>query len=174
MNYKLNSKVNTDAHTGEVGNSIYNIGSSVTDRFSNIWSRNFKGDSTASYYADLAEKYTVYSDDYFPVGTVMEVSSYDNDCQSCNQELSPFVMGIVSEKPGYLMNADLENSAVVGLVGTVPVRAVGIIKKKDILVSTVNGCVRAAKDSSEYVFKVAIALESNDNVDEKLVKCFIK
>jgi hypothetical protein len=174
MDYRLRHKVSRIENTPSVGNGLYNIGTGTTDRYSKIWSVDFKGDSTASHYADLAEKYTVDPDVSLPVGTVMDVSQGEFDSEICAIELSSSVIGIISEKPGYVMNENLENAALIGLTGTVPARVVGAVLKKDILVSAGSGCLRAATDPSEYQFRVAVAFESNDKVEEKLVKCIVK
>jgi len=174
MDYRMRHKVSRVESTPSVGNGLYNIGTGTADRYREIWSVDFKGVSTSSRYADLAEKYTVDPSLSLSVGTVMEVSTGDFDSEICLTELSSCVIGIISEKPGYIMNEGLENAALIGLTGTVPVRVVGSVAKKDVLVSAGNGCLRVANDPSEYPFKVAIAFESNDSKEEKLVKCIVK
>jgi hypothetical protein len=174
MDYLYNNTISKVKHTTGVGNGVYNIGSSTLDRFNNIWARNFKGDSTASYYADLAEKYTVNPGFKIPIGTVMEVSSGEYDAEVCYTEVSNCVIGVVSENPGYIMNEGLKDSVIIGLVGTVPIKVIGSVNKKDVLVSAGHGCLRTAVNDYEKTFKVAIALESSDDRDEKLIKCFIK
>lgn len=174
MNYKLNEKVSRVEDSLSVGNGIHSVGSGVTDRFKEIWAINFKGDSTSSYYADLAEKYSIDPSVQPRIGTVIEVSSGEYDCEICESESSMCVIGIVSEKPGYVMNEGLKDSVVVGLVGTVPVRVLGAVNKKDVLIPAGYGCLKRATNAYENTFKVAVALESNDDVGEKLVKCFVK
>lgn len=174
MNYRIKQKVSRTESTPNVGNGVYNIGTGTTDRYNQIWSVNFKGDTTGSYYADLAEKYTVDPEISLPVGTVMEVSNGLFDSEICLTELSNCIIGIISEKPGYIMNEGLENSALIGLTGTVPARVIGQVFKKDVLVSAGGGCLRAAKSISESAYKVAVAFESNSNTEEKLIKCIVK
>ena len=174
MNYRIKQKVSRTESTPNVGNGVNNIGTGVTDRYNQMWSVNFKGDTTGSYYADLAEKYTVNPDIPLPVGTVMDVSNGQFDSEICQLELSNCVIGIVSENPGYIMNEGLENSALIGLTGTVPARVIGPVYKKDILVSAGGGCLRSSKGMSEYVYKVAVAFETNLSSEEKLIKCIVK
>jgi len=174
MDYRMRQKVSRIESTPSVGNGLHSIGTGTSDRYNQIWSIDFKGDSTASHYADLAEKYTVDPSISLPVGTVMDVSQGEFDSEVCLTELSNCVIGIISEKPGYIMNEGLENSALIGLTGTVPVRVIGSVEKKDILVSAGNGCLRATSNPNEYPFKVAIAFESDSNKEEKLVKCIVK
>ena len=174
MYYKLRKKLAKDETTISVGNGLYDIGSGPTDRFNEIWAFTFRGDSTGAFYADLAERYTCNSDISLPVGTLMEVSDGEFDSEICDEVLSDCVIGIISENPAFEMNMSIENAATIGLVGTLPVRVIGPVKKRDILVSAGAGCVRAAKDKLERSFKVGIAFETNDDLGEKLVKCFIK
>ena len=177
MNYKIRPNANAVLKGQDnfgVGSGVYSIGAGTSDRLKNVWAITFRGQSTSSYYGDIAEKYTINPEDYYPIGTLMEVSDGQYECQSCNDELSSFVIGIVSKYPGFIMNVSLKNSALVALLGTVEVRAIGPVKKKDILVSAGNGCVRSAKSSNEAIYKVAISFETNDDDGEKLIKCFVK
>jgi len=132
------------------------------------------GESSSSTYGDLAERYTCSPDVVPEVGTVMEISAGDFETEICATELSKHVVGIISDAPGFEMNLQLENSITIGLVGRVPIRAIGPISKKDILVSAGNGCVRAAQNPIEEQYKVGIALEENLDNGEKLVLSFIK
>jgi len=174
MDYKFNDLLSKVATNLGVGNGVYDIGSGSSDRYRNIWAVSFKGDATAAYYADLAEKYTVNPDFPIPIGTVMEVSEGKYDSEICETEVSDCVIGVISENPGFIMNEGLENSAIIGLIGTVPVRVVGPVYKKDILISAGGGCLRSAVNDYERNFKVAISFETNETQEEKLIKCFIK
>lgn len=174
MDYKLNDKLSKVKTNLGVGNALYDIGSGTTDRFRNIFAMNFKGDATAAYYADLAERYTVNPEFPLPIGTVMEVSQGKYDSEICETEVSDCVIGIISEKPGFLMNSELSDSAAIGLVGTLPVRVIGAVFKKDILVSAGNGCLRSAVNDYEKSFKVAISFQTDSSQEEKLIKCFVK
>jgi len=174
MNYKIRQKIGKDETTTDVGNGAYNIGSGLTDRFNNIFCATFQGDTTGAYYGDLAERYSVNPDISLPIGTVMEISDSEFDAEICDKDASEFVVGIISKAPGFEMNTKMEDGAVVGLVGRVPVRTIGPVYKKDILISAGNGCLRSATNVLEHIFKVAIALETNDNPDEKLVLGFVK
>lgn len=152
--------------------SAFSMGDS-SHRFSNIYSVFFTGTATMARYSDLAEKYTCEHNDVKP-GTVIaiaESSKYDVDI--CNEDCSDCVVGIVSEKPSYLMNSE-ENGIVVGLTGKVPVRVTGPIRKKQAIVSAGNGCARASEGNSDYMFKFGFSLEENLDSGEKLVMCIIK
>lgn len=157
-----------------LGAGSYKLGSGSTDKFSEVWATDFKGEAASANYADLAEKYTVDSNVELPVGTVMEISDGEYDAELCNTECSDCVIGIVSNKPGFIMNDNLDNSAIIGLTGTLPVRVVGPVRKKDILVSAGYGCLRKIESENEISCKVAVSFENNDQPGEKLVNCLVK
>ena len=172
VNDALSKRVRTDAHTTNCGAGVYNVGSGAADRFNEIHAVSFVGTATTATYADLAEKYTCNPDVELPAGTVMELATDIYDCQVCNEELSPFVLGVVSDNPAFLMNAELAGREI-GLVGRLPVRIVGPINKRDAIVAAGNGCARKAEES-ELPFKIGFALETNTSTEEKLVECVIK
>ena len=123
--------------------------------------------STSAQYADLAEKYT--TDQEYPIGTVMKVSTHDN-YETDAAMLNSIAIGVISAEPAYLMNSDSEGQAI-GLKGRVPVRVVGAVKKGDAVYCSDNGTA-----SAEFTgcCLVGIALESNINTAEKLVECVLK
>lgn len=172
--------VKTDGDTTGLGAGLYSVGTSDTDRFDEIWcatlnADTISGSASEAKYADLAEKYTIDPDYPLELGAVVEMSGCDEfEIQECDTELSPFVMGVISTAPAYLMNKDLKDSMAVGLVGRLPVKVIGPVFKKDILVSAGDGCLRAAVGTHEYPFKVGMSLETNDEDGIRLVECFIK
>lgn len=112
----------------------------------------FSGTATSARYADLAEKYT--TDNEYPIGTVMIVNSGDESESTQSTTYSQLVLGVVSEKPAYLMNSEAQGQAL-ALRGRVPVRVVGTVRKGDTLVSAPNGVATVGE-----VNRFAIALES--------------
>jgi len=133
----------------------------------------FTGTVTTATYADLAEKYTVGGfDEEFPVGTLLEVAYEEEFDLTPTSGLSDCFVGVISEKPGFIMNQNAEGQ-LVGLVGRVPIRIIGPVNKRDIIVATENGCGKA-DNHEELIYKVAIALETNYSPYEKLVDCIIK
>jgi hypothetical protein len=123
--------------------------------------------STSAQYADLAEKYT--TDQEYPIGTVMKVSTHDN-YETDAAMLNSIAIGVISAEPAYLMNSDSEGQAI-GLKGRVPVRVVGAVKKGEAVYCSDNGTA-----SAEFTgcCLVGITLESNINTAEKLVECVLK
>ena len=184
----------TDGNTTGLGAALYSQGTGAIDRWDEIWVKTLHVENidnssppsppgsgvygTSTYgsgtYGDLAEMYSSDPERILEVGSVVSLSDGEYQVEQCNEELSIHTMGIVSSEPAYLLNSHLKEGTQVGLVGRIPVKIVGPIKKKDIIVSCGDGCARAATDPSEYVFKIGISLENNNNNDVKLVDCFIK
>ena len=96
----------------------------ASNRMSNIYSVLFTGVATSSQWGDLAEKYSCVDED-LPVGTVISVSrSSEYEVCRCMVDCDPAYIGIVSEKPGFLMG-NKDDGLVTGLIGKVPVRIKG-------------------------------------------------
>lgn len=127
--------------TNGQADGVGNIGASGT-AFNTVFAK-----ATSAQYADLAEKYT--ADANYESGTILvfggeaevTASVYANDHR---------VAGVVSTNPSYLMNSELqsEHVAIVALVGRVPAKCVGPVKKGDILVSSSNGHAVVNNDAS--------------------------
>ena len=106
----------------------------------------FQGTATAAQFADLAEKYL--ADDVYEPGTVMEFGGAKEITLA--SEGSKKVAGVISTNPGFIMNNDLaaivsdgERTAVLGLMGRVPCKVKGSVRKGDLMVSAGNGFARA-------------------------------
>jgi hypothetical protein len=128
----------------------------------------FNGVATTARYADLAEKYTTDRD--YPVGTVLVVNTGDESECTQSHELGGVTVGVVSEHPAYLMNAEAPGQAV-ALRGRVPVRIWGSIKKGDTVVSYTDG---TGTLGNGLVFRpFAVALETSQDDNEKLIECVI-
>ena len=101
----------------------------------------FVGVATSAQYADLAENYTADSD-YEP-GTVVEFGGSAEVTVAPDE--SKRIAGIVSTQPAHLMNSHLTSKHVVAvaLIGRVPCKVRGTIRKGDMLVSAGGGFARA-------------------------------
>jgi hypothetical protein len=84
-------------------------------------------------YADIAEKYK--SDKDYDPGTVVEFGG-TAEVTVCKTESSSKVAGVVTTNPAQILNSDLSDSVAIALVGRVPCRVVGEIKKGDLLVTS--------------------------------------
>ena len=141
-------------------NSEGNIG--FTDnRFATIF-----GTSTSAKYADLAEKYT--TDREYETGTVITVSLDTTAEGTASFEYAQRVLGVVSAKPAFIMNDDLDGQAL-ALRGRVPVKVTGAIRKGQPLVANQDGNGIAGDHQNSF----AIALETNLDPNVKLVECVI-
>lgn len=137
------------------------------DSSGNLTANIFNGTATAARYADLAENYL--ADQAYDIGTVIAVGGEKEVRAAMFGERA---IGVVSEKPAYLMNKDLEGGTAIALKGRVPVKVVGSIKKGDRLIASDNGvAVVAAMHSFTDVF--AISLEDNQDTSIKLVEAIV-
>lgn len=154
----ISPSANATATTG------YNIGSN-TNWYSNVWAYTFRGISTTAQYADLAEKYVTDHD--YPAGTVVQVGG-PAEVTACS--LNGIAIGVVSEKPAFLMNESAPGQAI-ALKGRVPVLVLGAVNKGDGLAAGPNGHAITTTTSSARQF--AVALEDNTNEESKFVECVI-
>ncbi len=88
--------------------------------------------ATSAQYADLAEKYL--PDREYEPGTVL-VFGGENEVTSAKAYMDQRVAGVVSTNPAYMMNNTLEGGVYVALVGRVPCKVVGKIRKGDLMVT---------------------------------------
>jgi hypothetical protein len=124
----------------------------------------FQGTATQAQYADLAEKYT--TDQEYPVGTVMAVGG---EAETRAAKVSDLAIGVISEKPAYLMNSEAEGQAV-ALKGRVPVRVQGPVSKGQAVYAWQDGVASTIASNG----LVGVALETNNDEGEKLVECVLK
>jgi hypothetical protein len=138
----------------------------LRDSSGNITANLFQGIATQARYADLAENYTTESE--YPVGTVVGVCAHEEH-EMALATPSGVVAGVISENPAYLMNADADGQAV-ALKGRVPVRIIGAVNKGDKVFVDQDGLASVEGQGD----LVGVALESNTEISEKLVECFLK
>ena len=137
------------------------------DAGGNLTANVFSGRATSANYADLAEKYLTDND--YEIGTVVMVGG-EKEVTACI--LGSRAIGAVSGNPAYMMNSGLEGGTYIALKGRVPVKVTGRVKKGDRLIASEGGvAIAGAIHSHADVF--AVALESSDNIDIKLVECLI-
>lgn len=144
-----------------------NVRTTDSPTFANVTATNFNGTATTAKYADLAEKYTTQFD--HPIGTVMMVS-FEDDYEATPVNLQSYPIGVVSEKPAFLMNDDCDGQAL-ALKGRVPVRVVDPIKKGEVVYVFRDGTASTVYTGAQIV---GIALETNEFSGEKLVECVLK
>jgi hypothetical protein len=140
--------------SGDVGQSA--------NRFATVWAR-----ASSAAYADLAEKYK--TDVEYEPGTVIVVAEGGDAEATQSFKHDQRVLGVVSTAPAYIMNDEAEGQAI-ALVGRVPVKVVGPIRKGQAIVSTPDGKAQAG----DTMYSFGQALETNLEQGIKLVECVIK
>lgn len=125
--------------------NTFTIGT-VSRRWSTVYAVN-----TTVQNADLAEMYAASLE--IPAGTVVEFGG-DDEIQISQTTKSTRVAGVVSTKPGYLMNDKLggPHPTPVALQGRVPCKVIGKVRKGDMMVSAGNG--RAKADANPTIGSV--------------------
>ena len=153
----------TKYRTARLSATAYSI--AARDSSGNIAAVLFQGTATSARYADLAEKYLADAD--YETGTVVMVGG-DKDVTASTW--GQRAVGVVSANPAYMMNSELEGGTYIALKGRVPVKVIGVVRKGDRLVAGDRGCAQVAQDRLD-VF--AIAMESSDNDDVKLIESVV-
>jgi len=141
-------------------NGSGNIGQ-TGNRFGTIF-----GTATTAQYADLAEKYT--TDVEYEAGTVLAVALNGDAEATQTWQSGQRVLGVISTNPAFLMNDEADGQAI-ALRGRVPVKVVGPIRKGQPLICNQDGKGMYGDTSNSF----AIALETNEDVNVKLVECVI-
>ena len=153
----------TKYRTARLSATAYSI--AARDSSGNIAAVLFQGTATSARYADLAEKYLADAD--YETGTVVIVGG---DKEVTASTWGERAVGVVSANPAYMMNSELEGGTYIALKGRVPVKVIGVVRKGDRLVAGDRGCAQVAQDRLD-VF--AIAMESSDNDDVKLIESVV-
>jgi len=128
-------------------------GNTIAGQLTGNWTLTTGSRLTATY-ADLAERFE--ADAYYDAGTVVELGG-DKEITSVKYELSEDIFGVISDTAAYLMNSGAGDNTThppVAMTGRVQVKASGIIKKGDRLVSAGNGIARAAQHGEATAFNV--------------------
>lgn len=159
---KTFAALKTSATVLPSANNTHDIGSTSL-QYANMYAVNFQGTALRAKYADLAENYI--ADAVYEVGTVLAVGG-EKEVTAASSDLAHSVIGVVSEKPAYLMNEGLIGGTAVALKGRVPVKIIGNVKKGDRLVpSNVNGYAEANNDRNAWSFAIALDADKNGFVE---------
>jgi hypothetical protein len=115
--------------------------SGTVGKITGTWQLN-SGSTLQATYADLAEKYS--ADAYYEPGTVL-VFGGNQEVTISNNDMSYQVAGVVSTNPAFILNSNIFTTYIVdlALIGRVPTKVLGPVKKGDLMVSTYNGLARA-------------------------------
>ena len=127
---------------------------------------NFAGRASSANYADLAEKYL--TDIEYPVGTIVMIGG-EKEVTIATMHYPDRIIGIISNKPAYLMNSELENSQAVALKGRVPIRIIGTCIKGDLLTISTNPGIAVRTDINNLPIRF-IALEDKTTHEEGIIE----
>lgn len=168
---KPDNYIKLDADSAPTSDTSFSIGDE-THQYLNIYSQTFTGTSTEARYADLAEKFTC--EPRLEYGDVVKVLAENSEYEigKTTKDLDN-QLGVLSEYPAYLMNKELIGRSV-ALVGRVPVKVLGTIKKGEHIVPTIDGCIRAIKSDSEIIHSMGFALETKTETETSLIECVLK
>jgi hypothetical protein len=151
------------------GNNTRNLGATGT-KFATVFATTFSGNATTANYADVAENFS--ADAVYSPGTVVALGGVE-EITRVNEELADDVFGVISNRPAYLMNAQLDGSPV-AVAGRVPVRVRGQINKGDRLVSAGAGLARAALPGEATSFnQIGRAIQSKTTDEQGVVEAFV-
>lgn len=120
----------------------------------------FGGTAVQAQYADLAEKYV--PDAHHAPGTVM-IFGGDKEVTAARDYMDRRIAGVVSTNPAYMMNSEQDGGIYIALVGRVPCKVVGKIKKGDMLVSSGAPGVATAEKNPALGSVIGKALENYDS-----------
>lgn len=147
-----------------IAGNIIPTGANVTYNLGNVtqWWGTFYGISTQARYADLAENYQ--ADAAYESGTVLEFGGTAE--VTLAEDGTRRVAGVVSTNPAHLMNGGLVGTNVVtlALLGRVPCKVRGSIRKGDMLVSGGSGFARP-ENSPQLGAVIGKALEDFNDTE---------
>ena len=119
----------------------------------------------------MAEKYLV--DKEYPTGTVLCIGG-QAEVTSCKENHCSKVVGVVSEKPAFIMNGSLEGMSVaVALTGRVPCRVCGPVKKGDMIVSCEQEGLGRAEAEPRQGALIGKSLVNDDSTGERIVEIVV-
>jgi len=150
------------------GNGVGNIGN-ATGFFDTIFAK-----ATSAQYADVAEKYV--ADQPYPAGTVLEIGG-SAEVRATTKYATTGIAGVVSSHPALIMNSGetSSNAVEVALLGRVPCRVTGTIRRGDLLVASEISGVATALDPTQYQPGSVIgkALADYDDTAEGMIEVLV-
>jgi hypothetical protein len=122
-------------------------------------------------YSDIAECYE--ADKEYAPGTVVKIGG-DKEITATDRAVDEDVFGVISTQPAYVLNSSHEGLYLpVVLIGRVPVRVIGPVKRGERMVSSnIAGVARAIKDSEKgcKVVSFGRVLVDDDDTNERLLE----
>lgn len=164
------------AYTGFISDPNYtrkNVSETITGQWE--FTQVIQGTAYRAQWGDLAEIYACDPEEVLIPGTVVRFGGkYEITKVKPN---SRTFFGVISTKPGIVLNKKEKEGEKVALVGRVPVRVVGKINKFDkITTSKYAGIAKRKTWLDTLLLKptIGISLKTDTNENEKLVEVFVK
>jgi hypothetical protein len=128
--------------------------------------------ASQAQYADLAEKYV--ADDAYEPGTVV-VFGGENEITVCTEKGDRKVAGVVSTKPAFIMNGDLEGDNIIDLAlqGRVPCKVIGTVRKGDMLVTSAVPGYAIVDNDPKIGTVIGKAVENKDDDGKGVVEVVV-
>ena len=139
------------------------------------FNQEIEGTSVYAKWGDLAEVYEADKDEVLVPGTLVKFGGKKEITKTRKNDHNVF--GVISTKPGVVLNKQVKNGEKVALVGKVPVRVIGKINKFDKLTTSyIPGVAKKKTLLDTLLFKPTIGrcLQTNTSDKEKLVNVFVK
>ena len=152
-------------------NNTYNIGTSSL-KYNTVYATVFDGTATKARYADLAENYS--ADTEYEAGTVIVLGGAKEITTTATKGDTK-VIGVVSDKPAYLMNSELQGEFVtpVALTGRVPCKVIGKVEPGDILVSSAIAGYAIVDNNPTVGTVIGKALQTKDSTDRGTIEIVV-
>ena len=152
-------------------NNVYNIGTASL-AYNTVYATVFDGTATQARYADLAENYS--ADTEYEPGTVIVLGGAKEITTTATKG-DKKVIGVVSEKPAYLMNSDLTGEFVtpVALTGRVPCKIIGKAQPGDILVSSAIAGYAIVDNNPTVGTVIGKALQAKDTTERGTIEIVV-
>ena len=158
---------NKDLRNGQA-NGVGNIGT-TGGVFNTVFAK-----ATSAQYADVAEKYV--ADKPYPPGTVLEIGG-SAEVRATTVYATTGIAGVISSYPALIMNSGevSANAVEVALLGRVPCRVTGTIRRGDLLVASEISGVATALDLTLYQPGSVIgkALADYDDTAEGMIEVLV-
>ena len=150
------------------GNGVGNIGN-ATGFFNTVFAK-----ATSAQYADVAEMYV--ADQSYEPGTVLEIGG-TAEVRATTKYATTGIAGVVSSHPALIMNSgeSSANAVEVALLGRVPCRVTGTIRRGDLLVASATAGVATTLDPTLYQPGSVIgkALADYDGTTEGMIEVLV-
>lgn len=126
-----------------------------------------------AFYADIAERYE--ADHMYEPGTVVKLGG-EKEITMTTLAGDADVFGVVSSDPAFVMNSQPGQSEMmlpVAMIGRVPCKVVGPVRKGQRLVATPDGMARAVASTETSMKIFARSLVNDGNTEPRLVEVAI-